>query len=549
MPLLTSVRVEGFRSIRDAELEGLGDFSVLAGVNNAGKSNFLRALNAFFNEETEPGIPLRLDDDYARGDRSKRKKAIRIRVAFQLPASFRFRQELAAAKSLVGATPVVTKEWVREDTRPRYYLGASTHPLGEADRERVDQFLGLMTFRYVPNRVLPLDLIRNQHNALRDVIIRRVGSSAGAKEREVFKKIGEASERLVKTVAANVKDATAGIEKVRLATPQTLAEMVFAFGYRVTESGQEFPDTVQGSGLQSLLLLQTLYLIDRDYFQKFGWKQAAVWALEEPESSLHVSLEARIADFLRDTCGERTTRLQVLSTSHSDFMIQYANAGWLVEKQGSFSSATALPIDELLDKSSAAGVIRWVDPLLRQPTVPVVLVEGAQDAALIERGLELVGEKGRCRVTYLKLLGDAAPGGVDAMYKYLGARVQALRARSASAPVVVLLDWDAAARRGAFQQLAPNAPGYKVVAWDENDANPKLGKSFRGMERFMSQRIIDEARKRGAPIAKKDNGDYVVAADEREPAKNVINDVIKSGITDKDLRYVRKCLANVIAAL
>ena len=39
-------------------------------------------------------------------------------------------------------------------------------------------------------------------------------------------------------------------------------------------------DTEQGSGIQSLLMLETLYLIDRDYFQQFGWRQAAIWGVE-----------------------------------------------------------------------------------------------------------------------------------------------------------------------------------------------------------------------------------------------------------------------------
>ena len=55
--------------------------------------------------------------------------------------------------------------------------------------------------------------------------------------------------------------------------------MVFAFGYRLTKDNVGIYDSFQGSGIQSLLMLETLYLIDRDYFQKFGWQQAVVWAV------------------------------------------------------------------------------------------------------------------------------------------------------------------------------------------------------------------------------------------------------------------------------
>lgn len=43
-------------------------------------------------------------------------------------------------------------------------------------------------------------------------------------------------------------------------------------------------------------MLETLLPIDQDYFQKFGWRQASIWGIEEPESSLHSSLEIQIAD-------------------------------------------------------------------------------------------------------------------------------------------------------------------------------------------------------------------------------------------------------------
>jgi predicted ATP-dependent endonuclease of OLD family len=55
MKLLTNIRIEGFRSIQEAEIELDADLTAFAGLNNSGKSNVLRGLNAFFNDETDPG--------------------------------------------------------------------------------------------------------------------------------------------------------------------------------------------------------------------------------------------------------------------------------------------------------------------------------------------------------------------------------------------------------------------------------------------------------------------------------------------------------------
>jgi predicted ATPase len=81
-------------------------------------------------------------------------------------------------------------------------------------------------------------------------------------------------------------------------------------------------------------MFETLYLIDRDYFQKFGRRQAAVWAVEEPESSLHSSLEAHVAFFLRSISADPAGRLQIASTTHSDLVIQYADRTVIAKRAG-----------------------------------------------------------------------------------------------------------------------------------------------------------------------------------------------------------------------
>ena len=46
---LENVIIKKFRSIEDGELAICGEFNVLIGKNNSGKSSVLSAINAFFN--------------------------------------------------------------------------------------------------------------------------------------------------------------------------------------------------------------------------------------------------------------------------------------------------------------------------------------------------------------------------------------------------------------------------------------------------------------------------------------------------------------------
>jgi len=139
-------------------------------------------------------------------------------------------------------------------------------------------------------------------------------------------------------------------------------------GYRILENKVEFDDSLQGSGIQSLLMFNTLSLIDRDYFQQFGWRQAAIWAVEEPESSLHSNLEAHVASYLSEIANEPKSRLQIFATTHSDLMVQYGDPVVNVEKKGD-SSLFEIYHDKktILQKLASSGVSRWVDPILYYP--------------------------------------------------------------------------------------------------------------------------------------------------------------------------------------
>ena len=78
MKLITKVVVDHFRSIRHQEIGDFSNFTSLAGLNNSGKSNLLRAVNAFFSGHTDICDPLDFQRDYFCHDaRSKKPSAYR----------------------------------------------------------------------------------------------------------------------------------------------------------------------------------------------------------------------------------------------------------------------------------------------------------------------------------------------------------------------------------------------------------------------------------------------------------------------------------------
>lgn len=548
MNLISEIEIKGFRSIRSTAMSRMSDFTAFAGLNNSGKSNVLRALNAFFNGQTDVGEELNVDDDYYRPDLKKKKaKEISVRITFELPEHFRFRIGLETVEALLGGRSFhIEKKWRRQTPLPSYFLNGNE--LSHDDRQKIDQFLQLINFRYIPNRVLPVDIIQDEHQALRDILVRRLGRRAGEHE-AAFSAIRETSEAMIQTLVQRLTEASPDVGAVRLATPTSWSDMAFTFGYRLGHGDFEMADAVQGSGIQSLLMLETLYLIDRDYFQKFGWRQAAIWAVEEPESSLHTSLEARVASFLSSIAADPDSRLQVLCTTHSDLMIQYAGAAVLVSKEDTETVCElATSPHDALEQVSRAGISRWVHPILHYPAVPVVLVEGKYDAAFLEEAFRLSRSNRRPRITYLEQISDGgATGGADHLLKYVRENARAIKARSSDAPVVIVLDWDAAGKAGAIGRPFDAGDPFSVLAWPDAAFNPNLNETFHGIERHFSDRMVQEAELRGAHIFHDDNGVCSVTSQEYGELKYILHKIVLEGLRDNDLQFARDFITDIIA--
>lgn len=61
---IKKIEITNFRSLTSVTLNDVADMNVVFGENDVGKSNVLRALNLFLNDETAPGAPYRFEVDY-----------------------------------------------------------------------------------------------------------------------------------------------------------------------------------------------------------------------------------------------------------------------------------------------------------------------------------------------------------------------------------------------------------------------------------------------------------------------------------------------------
>lgn len=62
---IKQIHIRNFRSIVNVTLN-IEKMNIFVGLNDAGKSNVLKALNLFFNNETEPGKRFNFENDYSK---------------------------------------------------------------------------------------------------------------------------------------------------------------------------------------------------------------------------------------------------------------------------------------------------------------------------------------------------------------------------------------------------------------------------------------------------------------------------------------------------
>jgi len=90
MKIIDKIEIKHFRSflgtpqIYEAQILDLKDLNIFSGANDSGKSNILRALNLFFNNEISYVIPFEFDRDFFLGKKDAEQKVVEIAISFDL---------------------------------------------------------------------------------------------------------------------------------------------------------------------------------------------------------------------------------------------------------------------------------------------------------------------------------------------------------------------------------------------------------------------------------------------------------------------------------
>lgn len=312
--LISQIEVTNFRSIKYAKID-CSAYNLFCGQNDVGKSNILKALNLFFNQETDFKTPFNFSADYnkyalAEAQTSKKKKQlIRIKITFKKPDSYR---------SIPTPTYFIEKTFDRNDKTGLGIIRYSEE--STKARTAISKLYNQMRYVYIP--------------ALKgkDVIQYLLGL-LGEQQLIGTTQIGDLNKSINDTtndLAGLLNESKIGIG-VSFGLPTLLSDfwqqLSVGTTYEYTEAieqslilkkGEEIklnsasyqiPLNMRRDGIKSKFLPPIL-----KWLQNHNAQQTFVWGIDEPENSL----EFRAAEELSSLFGnEYALTTQIFATSHS----------------------------------------------------------------------------------------------------------------------------------------------------------------------------------------------------------------------------------------
>lgn len=308
MQIISKVEINYFRSVYSVTLLKNNDVNVLIGGNDSGKSNILKALNLFFNNETELNTPFYFYDDLARF-REKEARSAKGRASVWIKITF---NNFLNWKSL-PAQFSIKRTWNRYEDRP-----VDTYFPSDIPGTTIGRFLNKLSFHYIP-AVRGRDIFTHYLNGLHDALID--DEKAGVRQASV--KLLESINQSTLDMAERIREGLNIDSSIQV--PEDLRELFSVLDFSTKFSGYDIPLQKRGDGIQARHIPFILDFIARHSSKRH------IWAYEEPESSLELSKAFELAkQFETDFCKENQIYLTTHSPAFYDLSGTHVNK-WLVK--------------------------------------------------------------------------------------------------------------------------------------------------------------------------------------------------------------------------
>lgn len=291
---IKQVQIKNFRSIIRATLN-FDQINIFVGLNDAGKSNILKALNLFFNNETEPGVKFDFETDYCKSAPiiAKKAKEIEIKITFSIPENYNDNAEVIWKKTW-------RKEGINKDEYNRSFK----------QRSKVPILFTRIKYKYVP-AVKSNDYFKYLLVDLYKSISSEVGNELTEKTKTYADALGFHTKRIAEIVQESI-----GIDS-NLTMPNNQSEIFKALMFMTKdENDKEIDLSRRGDGIKSMHIPAILkYISEHDLkvLEKGAVPVTTIWGYEEPENGIELLKAFDLANELYNFSND----VQMLLTTHS----------------------------------------------------------------------------------------------------------------------------------------------------------------------------------------------------------------------------------------
>lgn len=443
--IIKSIRIKNFRSIRNELIEAK-NMNIFVGLNDAGKSNVLKALNLFFNGQTDYGVmfDFKKDFSYYFPVTSHGTKEIVIEIKFIIPDSYK-------EKGIF----TWKKVWRIND----YTDELITNEKGErpSDRSRVPGTLKRIRYRYVP-AVKSKEYYKSLLSDLYFTVSAVLDSPLEASVNNFSRVLQEYTVQISNQVSERIHISS------KLSIPENLSELFKTLEFETQNNNMDGLVALdkRGDGIQARHIPIILkYIADEDQKTRNqgSMKVATIWGFEEPENGVELSKAFEMANDFEDFSQD----IQMFITTHSPAFYMKNNdeaVQVIYVSQGEKTEGSKLKYDYTsANVGQFMGLMPIVAPYIAEQEekiakskklieenifidIPTIMVEGKTDKQYLELAIKLYSEKlfEKIKEGKLRIFSKEGEGGCKKLIDWTYAWIYSGNASKA----IVLFDKDEA---------------------------------------------------------------------------------------------------------
>ncbi|MCU0466957.1 MAG: ATP-binding protein [Arcicella sp.] len=295
---IKEIKIRNFRSIVKAEIP-LNNLSLFVGFNDVGKSNILKALNLFFNDETDYEKKFNFEVDYCKYSPARVNKAqeIIIEVIFNAPANYKDSKDIVWKK-------VWRRAGLYKDDERKFVDGTPFPP-----KSKLYSWLENNRFSYIPairDTVFFQELLATLHDSLAETIEIELRSAGD----EFIDKIKNNTKGMIQEIDRRLKITS------QIKLPTNLQSLFRTLDFSTTEGHFQVSLANRGDGIKTRHIPVILKFISDQLNinrRKGSPNVNMIWGYEEPENNLEMIATFNLAKEFFDYSHE----IQILITTHS----------------------------------------------------------------------------------------------------------------------------------------------------------------------------------------------------------------------------------------